>query len=182
MLLTDLLFAPYTPPALHKGDRATCLFREGEVVITAWSDAPLSWPRCRRIDHQGGGSGLLVTDELVRAILSESSLALQHWFGVGADTVWRWRKAFGVLRWGTEGSKRLHILNVQSGARKTRGRPLRHGIVEKRLATRLANGTGWSAEEVAMLERFPDEEVVLRGNRSLDAVRAKRNRQKRCSK
>jgi hypothetical protein len=181
MLLTDLLFAPYTPPPLHKGDHATCLFREGEVVITAWSDAPLSWPRCRRIDHLGG-SGLLVTDELVRAILSESSVALQHWFGVGVDTVWRWRKAFGVLRWGTEGSKRLHILNSHTGARKTRGRSLPPEIIEKRLATRLANGTGWSAEEAALLERLPDDEVAQRIGRSLDAVRAKRNRQKGRSK
>jgi hypothetical protein len=181
MLLTDVLFTPYTPPALHKGDHATCRFREGEVVITAWSDAPLSWPRCRRIDHQGGDSGLLVADELVRAILSESSLALQHWFGVGFDTVWRWRKAFGVARWGTKGSKRLHMLDIHSAARKTRGRPLPHEIIEKRLATRLANGNGWSAEEVALLEYLPNKEVARQVGRSLDAVRAKRNRQRRGS-
>jgi hypothetical protein len=31
---------------------------------------------------------------------------LNYW--VTATTVWRWRKAFGVTRWGSEGSRRLH--------------------------------------------------------------------------
>jgi hypothetical protein len=51
-----------------------------------------------------GGSGLLVDEELLRAIRSGSSLALQYWFGVGEATVWKWRQAFGVSRHGTEGS------------------------------------------------------------------------------
>jgi hypothetical protein len=90
-----LLHGPYAPQPLRKGDRATCLFRDGDVVITSWSDARLSWPRCRKLGHRGG-SGLLVDDELVRAIRSESSLALPYWFGVQGETVWRWRRAFGV--------------------------------------------------------------------------------------
>jgi putative SOS response-associated peptidase YedK len=34
-------------PALRRGDRATGLVRDGEVIITSWSDARISWPRCR---------------------------------------------------------------------------------------------------------------------------------------
>jgi hypothetical protein len=36
---------PYNPPALRRGDRATCLYRDGDAVITAWSDGRIFWPR-----------------------------------------------------------------------------------------------------------------------------------------
>jgi hypothetical protein len=32
---TQLLFGPYRPPKLHKGDRAFCLLRDSDVVITS---------------------------------------------------------------------------------------------------------------------------------------------------
>jgi hypothetical protein len=56
----QLLAGPYTP-ALERGDRSTCLYRDAEVVITSWTAAPISWPRCYRPGSGGGGSGLLVT-------------------------------------------------------------------------------------------------------------------------
>src|SRR5262249_22534224 len=71
-----LLHGPYTPPPLRRGDKATCLFRDGDVVITGWSDGPIPWPRCRRPGTHGGGSGLLVDEELARAVRLESSLAI----------------------------------------------------------------------------------------------------------
>jgi hypothetical protein len=37
-----VLFGPYDAPALRRGDRATCLVRDGEVVITSWSDGRIS--------------------------------------------------------------------------------------------------------------------------------------------
>src|SRR5262249_38724674 len=111
-----LLHGPYTPPPLHKGDRTTCLFRDGTVVITSWSDARISWPRCRLLDTHGGGSGLLVDEELARAVRSESVLAIQHWWGVNSVSVWRWRKALGVEgRAGTEGSQRLIQAAAEAG-------------------------------------------------------------------
>jgi hypothetical protein len=106
-MLHLLLHGPYVPPALRRGDRTQCLYREAEVVVTSWTDAPIAWPRCRAVGVRGG-SRLLVTEELVRAIRTESSLAITLWWGVRVETVWRWRKAFGVTRWGTEGSRRLH--------------------------------------------------------------------------
>jgi hypothetical protein len=67
----QLLSGPYTPPALKRGDRTSCLFRDADVVITSWTAAPIPWPRCRRLEGGGGGSGLLVTEEKVRAIRTE---------------------------------------------------------------------------------------------------------------
>ena len=49
-----LLHGPYQAPRLHVGDRATCLFRDRDVVGTGWTDAPISWPRCR-LSHAPGG-------------------------------------------------------------------------------------------------------------------------------
>jgi NUMOD3 motif len=43
---------------------------------------------------------------LVKAVRRESFLDIQHWFGVGPYTVWKWRKALGVDR-NTEGTRRL---------------------------------------------------------------------------
>jgi hypothetical protein len=113
-----LLHGPYRPPRLRKGDRTFCLYRDADVVVTSWTDARIPWPRCRAL-HCRGGSGLLVTDELRRAILSESAAALHHWFGVGDSAVWAWRRAFGVTKYGTEGSRRLHRAASERGARKT---------------------------------------------------------------
>ena len=77
-----LLHGPYTPQPLRKGDRATCLFRDCDVVVTGWSDARIPWPRCRALGTHGGGSGLLVTEELAWAIRHESAAAIRHHWGV----------------------------------------------------------------------------------------------------
>src|SRR5262249_13990392 len=87
-----LLTGPYTPPPLRRGDRATCLFRDALVVITSWSSAPIPWPRCCRPGTHGGGSGLLVTEELVRAIRPESAVAVCYWWGVVRHEAWQWNE------------------------------------------------------------------------------------------
>lgn len=53
-----LLHGPYAARALRRGDRAACLYRDCEVIVTAWTDAPLSWPCCL-VSHnrRGGGAG-----------------------------------------------------------------------------------------------------------------------------
>jgi hypothetical protein len=74
-----LLFGPYEPPPLRKGDRTSCLYRDADVVVTGWSAGRISWPRCRALDSRGHGSGLLVEEELARAVRSESVVAIRYW-------------------------------------------------------------------------------------------------------
>jgi hypothetical protein len=42
-----LLHGPYRPPQLRRGDCVFCLYRDADVVVASWTDAPLPWPRCR---------------------------------------------------------------------------------------------------------------------------------------
>jgi hypothetical protein len=76
-----LLCGPDKPPALKVGSRAVCLYRDAEVVVYGWSDAPIPWPLCYRAETRAGGKGLLVEEELARAIRQESAMAVQHWWG-----------------------------------------------------------------------------------------------------
>jgi hypothetical protein len=141
--------------------------------------APISWPRCQRIGTRGG-SGLLVDEELLRAIRTESSLALQHWFGVNEA-----RKAFGIGQWATEGSRRLHAATSQRGAATLRGKKLPKALVKRRIESRAANGfkmpkcwekTGWQQWQLDLLGTAPHAELAARFGRTVTAVCVMRNR------
>jgi hypothetical protein len=41
-----LLHGPYQAPRLHVGERAACLFKDCDVVVTGWTDARITWPLC----------------------------------------------------------------------------------------------------------------------------------------
>src|SRR5262245_49240725 len=110
-----LLGVPYRCPALKKGDCAFCLLRDGTVVITGLSNGRFVWPRCRALETHGG-SGLLVDEELARAIRTERAEALKYWWGVGTHGVWHWRKSLGIKQWGSPGSKRLLDQSAHAGA------------------------------------------------------------------
>jgi hypothetical protein len=179
-----LLHGLYKAPSHRRGDRAVCLYRDCEVVVTTWTDARISWPRCRR-RGQKGGSGLLVNEELLRAIRTESAEAIKHWFGVSTHAVWRWRKAFGITQWGTEGSRRLHTQVSEAGAARQRGRRLPLAQVERRRQTAKDlnlgqylkpgyHGPRWTAATLALLGTLPDDELATRIGRTPEAVRIKR--------
>src|SRR5262249_52544689 len=108
-----LLFGPYRPPALRRGQRTFCLARGCDVVVTSWTAARIPWPRCHALGTYGGGTGILVTAELARAVRHESATAVRYWWGVGTKTIAWWRRALGVARADPEGSRRL-ILPVRS--------------------------------------------------------------------
>jgi hypothetical protein len=93
------------------------------VVVHGWTDAPISWPVCRPLEGKGR-PGILVEEELARALRGESALALWYWWGPSPSVVHCWRKALGVERF-NEGSKRLQRLYSQAGADAQRGVPRR---------------------------------------------------------
>ena len=182
-----LLFGPYKAPPVRRRDRAFCLFRDCDVVITSWTDARISWPLCRAIHHRRGRPGLLVDDELLRAIRTESAVALKHWFGVSTHTAWNWRKAFGVGQWATEGSRRLHKVLSEAGAEITRGQPLSLKQVEQRRQRAIKlnlgrhlkpgyHGRRWTKQEMRLLGKLPDKKVANRIGRSVNGVRIMRTR------
>jgi hypothetical protein len=70
-----LLGGPYRAPRLHVGDRATCLFRDCDIEVTSWTDAPISWPRGVAVGKRCGPS-LLVDEVLATAIRQESLAAV----------------------------------------------------------------------------------------------------------
>jgi hypothetical protein len=158
---TKLLFAPYKPPTLKVGERTFCLYRDAEVVVYDWSLAAASWPLCYEADRPGVGKGMLVDDELARAIRHESVLAIQHWWGVCQTTVCKWRAALGIRRLDAEGSRRLIHQAAQDNLNARRNRA--------GSAIRL-----WNAEELALLGTLPDEEVACRTGRTYHGVRIMR--------
>ena len=183
-----MLHGPYRAPSLRVGDRATCLLKDGDVVVTGWTDARISWPRCKR--RQGKGRpALLVDEELARAIRSESAAALRHWWGVGVKLVWRWRKALGVGRTDNPGSARLIRAASQKGADEMKRKDWpaqaraerRERAVAGNYAARLQpgyHGPRWTQGQLALLGTDADKVIAARIGKSRDAVRAQRVRRK----
>jgi hypothetical protein len=158
------------------------------VVVTGWTDARISWPRCRPLDVPRFHPSLLVDDELARAIRHESATALMHWWGVSSRVVWGWRRAFGVDKINCPGSQRLVRAASEMGAAQVRGKPLPPEQVERRRRTATEQGLvrnlrpgynlgpRWSPAEVRLLGRLPDDEVAAKVGRTPDAVRQKREK------
>ncbi len=180
--LVRLLAGPYAPPPLRKGDRATCLYRDADVVGTSWSDARISSPRCRALGVRGG-SGLLVNEELLRAVRTESAQALTYWFGIGEHAIWSWRRAFGVSQWGREGSRRLHQQTSEKAAAVLRERGLTDAQCDamsgrsKRLnlARFLREHSPrplWTKAQLKMLGTMPDADLAAKIGRTVEADRA----------
>jgi hypothetical protein len=181
-----LLHGPYRQPRLRKGDRATCLYKDCDVVVTGWTDARISWPRCRPVDVPRSHPSLLVDDELARAVRQESAAAVRHWWGVSVAVVWRWRRALGVTRTNNEGSRRIRAA-AEAGAARQRGVPLPPEAVERRRRTarekhlaqylRLGyHGPRWTKGDLALLGALTDDEVARRTGRTRDAVRQRREK------
>ena len=184
-----LLAGPYHPPALRRGDRAFCLFRDCDVVVTSWTDARISWPRCRVID-QAGGSGRLVDEELARAVRTESALAIHYWWGASHDAVKNWRRALGIKRLDTLGTVRLRREVTKKIIRQLKDKKLPARLVKQRRdqAIRLnlirftkghrhPDSPLWTAKELALLGTDADELIAQQIGRTANAVRIMRDRQ-----
>jgi hypothetical protein len=181
-----LLFGPYQPPALKVGDRATCLYRDAEVVIYDWSLGRIPWPLCYRAGTRAFGKGLLVNEDLARAIRRESAAAVQYWWGVCSKVVTLWRKALEVGRGDNPGTQRRIRAAVEAAAGAQRGRTFTPDQIEHRrqaFAKRNARtndpsylGAIWTEEELSMLGTRPDAEVAVLVGRTVEAVAIQRRK------
>jgi NUMOD3 motif len=118
------LIGTYASPRFRYGKFVTCEMR-GEVQLVGLTDAPIPWP----IGKRGRHKAIVLYGDLVRAVRRESSLAIQHWFGVGPVTVWQWRRALGVDR-KTEGTSRLQSENSQTNPGVIAGLAKAHGTAQ----------------------------------------------------
>jgi hypothetical protein len=165
-----LLFGPYQAPRLQRGDRAHCLYRDTIVVVTSWTGAPTPWPRCRALDSPGGGSGLLVDDELARAVRHESAAAVMHWWGASASAVNDWRKALGVDFNGTVGTRRLRRAVASEGGDAVKCLY----AARRRVPAPPRQARLWTAEEDEMARGLDAAEAARRTGRTLTAIYQRR--------
>jgi hypothetical protein len=182
-----LLHGPYRRPRLRRGDRAHCLYRDKPVIVTGMSAGRIPWPLCKPIGR--AYPGLLVEEELARAIRFESVLALRYWFGVSPSVAHKWRLALGVPRH-NEGSLRLYRMSGEPAAEALRGVPLPPEAVERRRRTAIEMNLGqylqpcpcpngsrlWTDHELALLGTMTDHALALRLSRTVNAVRIMRLR------
>jgi hypothetical protein len=126
-----LLGALYRPLTVRVGDRVACLYRDRDIIVKNWTVAPLSWPMGVPVGGMGA-LGIIVDEELARAIRAESAAALGHWWGVGVKPVWRWRKAFAIGRAGTPGSARLVQAAAQLGANAMKAKEVQRKNASRR--------------------------------------------------
>lgn len=87
-----LIFGPYAAPDAAAGwiEDAS----DGLIEIGGWTAAPIPWPRRKKT----GKHSPILCGDLIRAVQSESSAAIQHHWGVSAGTVWKWRQILGAPR------------------------------------------------------------------------------------
>jgi hypothetical protein len=97
-----LLFGPYQTPRFRYGQRVFCELR-GWVKIVGLTNARIPWPKCRSGKR---ARAIILYGALADAVRRESAQAVQHWWGVGSDRAWKWRKALDATRV-NEGTHRL---------------------------------------------------------------------------
>jgi hypothetical protein len=155
----------------------------GTVVVTSWTDARISWPRCKR---QGKSHpSLLLDDELACAVRTESAAAVAYWWRGSPTVVKAWRKLLEVTRTNNPGTRRLMKASAQAGADSLKAKEWTDAECDAKsgLARRLNlgqylkpgyHGPRWTAKEKRLLGKLPDDEVARRIGRTVGAVRVKR--------
>lgn len=99
----ELLAGPYHAPFVRRGDWLDDEI-DGAVKVGGYSEGRIAWPKRLKT----GNASLILCADLVRAVRTESALAVQYWWGVGPVTVWKWRKALGVNPQNCAGTQALY--------------------------------------------------------------------------
>ena len=171
----------------------------GYLKVGSWSDGPIPWPRRYRT------GSIILCGDLVRAVKLESVEAVCYHWGVCRNVVQKWRHAVQVPECnpGTRQLRRQVRVTADSPARKRaafrashpaailhreklpheRAHPLARPSTSELVRERMAR-TGrhinpnlrlWSDKEDKLLGTARDEEIARRINRTVTAVRARRN-------
>jgi len=129
------LLGTYATPAFRLGEEVQCQAR-GIVIIAGLHDGPIPWP-LGKISRKSRQRFLILYADLARAVRTESEQAVMRWWGVGQDTVRKWRRALGVGAT-TEGTSRLrselssdpeHVAGLKEIAARTAADPDRRAKI-----------------------------------------------------
>jgi hypothetical protein len=180
-----LLFS-YSTPSVEVGQFVQCTIR-GEVEVVKLSAGSIQWP-IGRYPPKGRARFLIVMGDLIEAVRRESEEAVCHYWGVGRNTVWTWRKALRVSRTDNEGTRRLMHAAARKGADAIKKREWSEQEREQRRRQTIARGRNanitpgynlgpwWTPEQLALLGTVPDEDLAKQLGRTTDAVRCQRTR------
>lgn len=173
-----LLNGPYTSLQVKVGDALTDE-KGRQVVIEGWSAGRIPWP----VATTYGRVSLILTGELSTAVQIESSQAIQHWWGVSASTVYRWRKTLGCAQYNA-GTRRLHrecmVENLPVVMAQRQGAGL--AAHAQRSAMLRARGfyhhsqRVWTKDDEARLGTMPDAVLAEQLGRPVRAVSGQRYR------
>ena len=100
-----LVDGPYAPPLIAIGGWLQCELR-GELQVGGYTNALIPWPVA-----VGHAKQLIVCGDLVRALKTESRLAVSFHFGISLALVSEYRSRLGIERL-TAGSTRLFWRNI----------------------------------------------------------------------
>jgi hypothetical protein len=152
--MPPLIGGPYRPPHCKPGDWLDDALL-GRIEVAGWSTAPISWPLRKYV----GSPSLLLTDELVRALQTESALTIAAWWGVHHDAVRRWRRAL-ELPTKTPGQQQQKVV---VDARR-RGKPAHPNTREALLrGAKKPKTAGWGQKANAWMNQAKSKPVDSQG-------------------
>ncbi|MBI3870009.1 MAG: hypothetical protein HY299_15910 [Verrucomicrobia bacterium] len=96
---------PYSPPMISIGGWLKCKLRD-DLQVGGYSNGLIPWPVAL-----GRANQLIVCGDLVRALKTESRLAVSFHFGISLALVSEYRQKLGIERY-TAGSMRLFWRNI----------------------------------------------------------------------
>src|SRR5262245_8189370 len=77
------------------------------MTVCGLTAGRIPWPTGKRKGRGIRGRSIILYGALAEAVLRESAQAVAFWWGVGPDTVWKWRRALEILGTTNEGTHRL---------------------------------------------------------------------------
>src|SRR6184192_567733 len=102
----ELIGGPYRTAKIPKSGILRCVLRT-RLKVYAFSDGPIPWPRAAAT-----GNPFIICGDLVKALKTESVLAIRFHWGVSHWLACEWRRQLGIER-NTPGTLRLFWRTVE---------------------------------------------------------------------